>query len=80
VEHLNFWGSIITYDAMCTREIKSRTAMAKAKFNKKTFFTIKLHLNLRKKPVKRYIWSAGLYGTKTWGDTWKVDQKYLGKF
>jgi hypothetical protein len=67
VECLNFLGSIITNDAICTRVIKTRIATAKAKFNMKTFLTSKLHLNLRKKPVKRYIWSADLYGTKTWG-------------
>jgi hypothetical protein len=33
-------GSIITSDARCTREIKSRIAIAKAAFNKKkTLFT-----------------------------------------
>jgi hypothetical protein len=37
----------------CTREIKSRIAMAKAAFNKKTFlFTSNLNLDLREKLVK----------------------------
>jgi hypothetical protein len=37
--------------------------MAKAAFNKKkAVFTRKFELNLRKKPVKCYIWSATLYG------------------
>jgi hypothetical protein len=37
----------------CTREIKSRIAMAKPTFNKKkVLFTSKLDLNLRKKLVK----------------------------
>jgi hypothetical protein len=49
---------MITHDARCTRENKSRTAMAKAAFNKKkTLLTSKLDLNLRKKAVKCYIWS-----------------------
>jgi hypothetical protein len=39
-----------------TREIESRIAMAEAAFNKKkALFTNKLHLNLKKKPVKCYI-------------------------
>jgi len=39
-------------------EIKSRTAMTKTAFNqKKTPFTSKLDLNLRKKQVKCYIWN-----------------------
>jgi hypothetical protein len=51
---------MIRNDAGCTREIKSRNAMQKATFNKKTtFFTNKLDLNLRKKPVKCYIWGVG---------------------
>jgi hypothetical protein len=44
VEYFNYFGSMITNDARCTREIKSRIAMAKAAFNKKkTLFTNKLH-------------------------------------
>jgi hypothetical protein len=43
---------MITNDARCAREIKSRIAMLKAAFNKKqTIFTSKLDLNLRKKLV-----------------------------
>jgi hypothetical protein len=67
VEYLNYLGSMITNDARCTREIKSRIAMAKAAFNnKKNLFTSKLDLNLRKKLVKCYIWSTALYGAETW--------------
>ena len=41
--------------------------MAKAAFKKKkTLFTSKLDLNLRKKLVKCYIWSMALYGVETW--------------
>jgi hypothetical protein len=40
--------------------------MAKVAFNKKTVFTSKLDLNLRKKLVKCYIWSIALYGAGTW--------------
>jgi hypothetical protein len=32
VEHFNYLGGTITNDARCTREIKSRIAMAKAPF------------------------------------------------
>jgi hypothetical protein len=49
VEYFNYVGSMITNDARCTREIKSRIDMAKAAFNKKkNLFTSKLDLNLRK--------------------------------
>jgi hypothetical protein len=55
-------------------------AMAKAEFNKKkTLFTTKLDLNLKKKLVKCYIWSIPLYGAETW-TLRKVDQKYLESF
>jgi hypothetical protein len=66
VEYFNYLGSMITNDARCTREIKSRIAMAKAAFNKKnTHFTSNLNLNIRKKLVKCYIWSIALYGAET---------------
>jgi len=54
--------------------------MAKAAFTKKrALFTSTLHLKLRKKLVKCYIWSIALYGAETW--TLQVeDQKHLGSF
>ena len=53
LECSKYLGSILTNDVRCTCEIKSRIAMAKAAFNKKkTLFTSKLDLNLRKKLVK----------------------------
>jgi hypothetical protein len=70
---------MITNDARCTHKITSRIAMAKAAFNKKTLFTIKLDINLRKKLVKCYTWSIALYGAETW-TLHKVDQKYLENF
>jgi hypothetical protein len=80
VEYFNYLGSMITKDARCTREIKSRIAMAKTAFNKKkNLFTSKLNLNLRKKLVKCYIWSIVLYGAETW-TLWKIDQKYHESF
>jgi hypothetical protein len=38
VDYFNYLGSRITNDARCTRQIKSRIAMAKAAFNKKKTF------------------------------------------
>ena len=67
VECFKYLGSILTNDERCTCEIKSRIAMAKAAFNKKkTLFSSKLDLNLRKKLVKCYILSMALYGAETW--------------
>jgi hypothetical protein len=76
VEYFSYFGSIVTNDARCTYEIKSRTAMVKAPFTKKTLFSSKLDLNLRKKLVKCYIWNTALYGAESW-TLQKVDQKYL---
>ena len=55
VEHFNYLGSMVTNDARCTWEIKYRISMANAAFKKKkkkTLFTSKLGLNLRKKLAK----------------------------
>jgi hypothetical protein len=58
---------MITNDARCTREIKSRIALVKATFNKKkVLFSSKLDLNLRMKLVKSYTWSTALYRVETW--------------
>jgi hypothetical protein len=53
--------------------------MAKATFNKKTLFTSKLDLELRKKLVKCYMWNIALYGAETW-TLRKLDQNYMGSF
>jgi hypothetical protein len=66
VEYFNYLGSMIN-DARCSREIKSRIAMAKTAFNRETtHFTSKLDLSLRKKLVKCYIWSTAFYDDETW--------------
>ena len=79
VEYFKYLGSQLTNDGRCTCEIKSRIAMAKAAFNKKkTLFTRKLDLNLRKKLVNCYICSMAFYGAELgrFGqqirNTWKV--------
>jgi hypothetical protein len=80
VECFKYLGSVLTHNGTCTCEIKSRIAMAKAAFNKKkTLFTNKLDLNLRKKLVKCYIWSMALYGAENW-TLRAADQKYLESF
>jgi hypothetical protein len=56
VEYFNYFGSVITNDARCAREIKSMIVMEKAAFNKKKIlFTSKLGLNIRKPLAKCYI-------------------------
>jgi hypothetical protein len=72
---------MITDDARCrtTRAVKSRTAMTKPAFNKKTLFTSKLDLNVRKKQIECCIWSIALCGAEMWGLR-RVDQQYLESF
>jgi hypothetical protein len=80
VEYFNYLGSVITDDARCPCEIKSRIAMAKAASNeKKTLFISKLVLNLKKGLLKCYIWSIALYGAEM-RTLWNIDQKYLESF
>jgi hypothetical protein len=56
VKYINYLGSMIINNARYMRAIKSRTATAKEAFSrKKTFFTSKFDLNLRKKLVKNCI-------------------------
>jgi len=55
VEYFNYLHSMITNDAKCTREIKSKIAMSQTAFNTKTLFASKLYLNFGKKLVKCYI-------------------------
>jgi hypothetical protein len=80
VKSFKYLGSILTNDGRCTCEIKCSIAMAKAAFNKKRIlFTTTLGLELRKKPVKCYVWSIVLYGAETW-TLRAVDQKHLESF
>ena len=53
--------------------------MAKASFKKKTLFTSKLDLHLRKKLAKCYVWSMALYGAETW-TLRAADQTYMESF
>jgi hypothetical protein len=80
VKCFKYLGNILTNDGRCTCEVKCMIAMAKAAFNKKrTLFTSTLDLELRKKLVKRYVWSIALYGAETW-TLRAVDQKNLKSF
>lgn len=80
VEHFKYLGSIITADALCTKEVKVRIAMAKAAFIKqRLLLTSKLDLEMKKKLVKCCIWSVALYGAETW-TLRKKEQKYLESF
>jgi hypothetical protein len=66
VEYFNYLGSGILNGARCIWEIKSRTTTAKVAFNRKTFFSSKLNLNLRRKLLKCHIWGTALCGAENW--------------
>jgi hypothetical protein len=65
VECFKYLGGVIINDGKCTREIKSRSTMATAAFNKKRLFSSVMELNLRKKVLQCYTWSIALYGAET---------------
>lgn len=80
MNQFKYLGSVLTKDAYCTKEIRSRIAMAKKAFMKKrTLLTSSLNLELRKNLVKCYIWSIALYGSETW-TLRKLEKKYLESF
>jgi len=55
-------GNMVTNNASCTREIKSRNAIAKgAVYKKKTLFASKMDLNLRGKPIKSTYFAVGTW-------------------
>jgi len=65
-EYVNYLGSMVTYAARCTCEIKAIIVMAKATFHEmKILCTSKFDLNLRKKLVEYYVWGMALYGAET---------------
>jgi len=53
--------------------------------NNKCLFTSKLDINLRKRTVKCYFWSAAVYGAETWTlramirNTWKSIKRSFGE-
>ena len=66
VGYCKYLGRLITNNARCTREIKSRFAMAIAEFNRKILITSKFDLNLREKLVKFFIWITAVCFVETW--------------
>ena len=77
--NVGYLGTMITNDARCTCEKKSRIGMVKAAFNKNNNILQANYLNLRNKPVKCYIWSISFYDAET-STLRKIDHKYLESF
>jgi len=75
---LNYFGSMVTNDARCIREIKSRIAMAKAAFNKKkTLFISKMHLKCKEETSKVLHLENSFVRCRNLVTFRKVDQKFL---
>ncbi|KAL4132882.1 hypothetical protein QTP88_009959 [Uroleucon formosanum] len=68
VEEMVYLGSKITSDGKSVHEIKQRIALAKIAFSKKhKLLTSKnIHLNIKKRLIKTYVWSVATYGCETW--------------
>jgi hypothetical protein len=87
VEYFNYLGNMITYNARCTRVIKSRIVMTKIPFSKKKALPParrklshqQIGLQCRNKLVKFYIRNIALCGDET-VTLWKIDQKYVANF
>ena len=57
-----------------------RISIAKEAFNRKrSLLRSKLNIELRKKLVRFYVWSVGLYVSETW-TLRKLDREYLENF
>ena len=63
-----YLGSIVTRDARCVEEIKTRLAIAKSAFNKVKHLVTNssISVRLRKRFIKSYVWSTMLYGYEAW--------------
>ena len=61
-------GSIISRDARCVDEIKTRIPIAKSAFNKVKHLVTNssISVRLRKRFIKSYVWSTMLYGCEAW--------------
>ena len=68
VDSFKYLGSLITKDARCEKEIKTRTALAKMAFGKvrPLVTNTSISLNLRKRFIKAYAHSTLLYGCESW--------------
>jgi len=79
MEHFSSLGSMTTQDARSTREIKSRSAIAKAAFNTKLYSTVNWTSFNKETSRQCYMWRTAWYGAETW-TLGKVNQKYLESY
>jgi len=77
VGRFKYLGSLITKDARCEQEIRTRIALAKGAYSKiKQLVTNRsISLSLRKRFIKAYAHSTLLYGSEAWTTTKAVQKK-----
>ena len=79
VDVLKYLGCISS-NKNCCQEVSQRIAITKETFNRKrNIFCGPLEKELRKRLVKRFVWSVALYGAETWTLRWN-EQKRLEAF
>ena len=62
-----YFGSLITDNGSCRKEIRARIVMAKTAFNRrKELLTRGSKRNAKKRIIKSVVWSILLYGSETW--------------
>ena len=63
-----YLGSQFTSDARCEKEIRRRIGIAKSAFTSmnKVLTSRDIHMTVRIKVLRCYVWSTLLYGCETW--------------
>ena len=61
-----YLGSQFTSDARCEKEIRRRIGIAKSAFTSILLTSRDIHMTVRIKVLRCYVWSTLLYGCETW--------------
>lgn len=63
-----YQGTKITSDGKSVHKLKQRITFAKTVFGKKhkLLTSKKIHLNIKKRLIKTYVWSVATYACETW--------------
>jgi len=80
VRDFQYFGSLISDDGYCEKEIVSTIGMAKKVFqDKRKLFTGKMNLELKKRIFKCLVWTVAMYTVETW-TLREVDRKKIEAF
>ena len=72
-----YLASQFTSDARCKKEIRRRIGIAKSAFSSmsKVLTSRDIHMTVRIKVLRCYVWSTLLYGCETWTFLWRCRKK-----